>query len=91
MIEAITSPSIADGPGQLVGKLRDSQIGWRGTWAQIPDQFPMETPMHTVHIVPLNGSTLTAINPVDPGTVADDGMPCHLVRPAGYGALYVNR
>lgn len=90
MIEAISSPSLPIGPGQI-GKHTLEQLGWRGTWSQIPDQFPMETLMHTVHIVPSNGSTITLVNPLDPGTVADDGHPCHLVRPAGLGALYVNR
>lgn len=90
MIEAISSPSLPNGPGQI-SKHRYEQIAWRGTWSQIPDQFPMETLMHSVHIIPVNGSTVTFVNPLDPGTIADDGHPCHLDRPAGYGALYTNR
>jgi hypothetical protein len=87
MIEAITSPSPAHGPGHW-GKLSADQLAWRGTWAQIPDQFPMETPMWHAHMVPLNGSTMTLVNPLDPGTIGDAGHPCHLVRPAAYGTLY---
>jgi len=90
MIEAISSPSSPIGPG-LMGKLRDDQLQARGTWASIPDQYPMESHMHSIHIVPLNGSTITLVNPLDPGTVDDDRMPCHLERPGGYGALYMNR
>ena len=90
MIEAISSPSSILGPG-MMGKLSPDQLQARGTWASIPDQYPMETPMHSVHIVPLNGSTITMVNPLDPGTVDDADMPCHLERPGSYGSLWMNR
>lgn len=84
------SPLHVRGPGQ-VGTLRADQIAWRGTWSQIPDHFPMEAQMHSIRIVPVNGSTVTMVNPLDPGTVDDDGQPCHFERPGGFGALWMNR
>lgn len=84
------------GPGQ-VGKLRAEQLAERGTWARIPDYSPMEGLIHSIHVVPVNGSTVTELNPLDPATVADvqspssiDG-PCHLERPFGAPRLWANR
>ena len=84
------TPLHVRGPGQS-GKHSADQLAWRGTWSQIPDQFPMEAHIWSIHIVPVNGSTVTMVNPLDPGTVNDNGMPCHLERPGGYGSLWMNR
>lgn len=68
-----------------VGRLRPEQIATRSTWARVPDNETRTAAMHAIHIVPANGSTITEVNPLDPGTTEDADPPLWLERPHGYG------
>jgi hypothetical protein len=91
MRESIMSPSTHPGS---VGKFRPEQIAQRTTWRRVPDEQTAIAAMHVIHVVPHNGSTITALNPLDPGTVADGGADADgmgygwLHRPHGYGMLF---
>lgn len=75
------------------GKLRPDQIAQRGTWAGIPDDQVATSAMQIIHVVPSNGTTVTTVNPLDPGTISaptDDGTADTLGwldRPAARGTV----
>ena len=68
-----------------VGRFRPEQIATRSTWNVVPDDQARTAAMHAVHIVPANGSTVTEVNPLDPGTTEDADPALWLERPHGYG------
>lgn len=68
-----------------VGRFRPEQIAQRSTWGVVRDDERRTTAMHVIHIVPANGSTITEVNPLDPGTTEDADPPSWLERPHGYG------
>lgn len=71
-MERITSPS--NYPPR-VGKLRPEQIAQRSNWTRVPDRQAAMAAAHIVHVVPAGATTVTHLNPMDPGTVsrgADD-------------------
>jgi hypothetical protein len=47
-------------------KLRTDQIANRSNWTGVPNGRAAEAAMHTIRMVPKNGSTETIINPIDP-------------------------
>lgn len=66
-MERITSPS--NYPPR-VGKLRPEQIAQRSTWGRVPDRQSAMAAAHIVHVMPAGASTVTHLNPMDPGTVS---------------------
>lgn len=73
------------------GKLRPEQIAQRSTWARVPDRETTLAAMHAIHVAPMGASTVTHLNPLDPGTVADtevDRGPGWLVGPADEGRVF---
>lgn len=64
----VTSPS--NHPA-AVGKLTPDQIATRSTWAGVPDQSTALAAMHTIRVVPSNGTTVTHLNPMDPATLGE--------------------
>ena len=50
-----------------VGRFRPEQIAQQNTWTVIPELDRVEASMHTIKVVPSNASTLTYVNPLDPG------------------------
>ena len=50
-----------------VGKFRPEQIAQQSTWTVVAPKDRQNVAMHLIRIVPSNGSTLTYVNPVDPG------------------------
>lgn len=76
-----------------VGKFRDEQIATRRTWSRVPDAQTAAAAMHVIHVIPAGASTVTHLNPLDPGTVADAGLDNGdaglgwLERPADPGRL----
>jgi hypothetical protein len=91
MRESIMSPS--NHPAAL-GRFTVGQIAQRTTWRRVPDVQSALAAMHVIHVVPQNGSTVTELNPLDPGTVSDggwdaDGMaPGWLDRPHAQGSNF---
>lgn len=91
-LETISSPS--NWPGS-VGKFRPEQTRTRATWSQVPDREIIVAAMHQIHVIPsrVGGpkrgiTTVTQINPMDPGTVADAGGelgPGWYLPPGGCG------
>lgn len=77
-MERILSPSNAPA---TVGHFRPEQIARRSTWARIDDRNLKMAALHVVHVVPANGSTVTIVNPQDPGTVDADGWVGWVERP----------
>lgn len=84
--ETVSSPS--NYPA-AVGRFRPEQIAQRATWGVVPDDQMRTAAMHAVHVVPANGSTVTEVNPLDPGTVDDADPALWLDTPHGYG--YVSK
>ena len=84
MRESIMSPSNAPA---IVEQLRPEQIAHRSTWSAVPDDQVAMAAAHIVHVYPANASTITTVNPLDPGTVADGRGPCYLEPPGSYGHL----
>lgn len=82
MRETIMTPSNAPGS---IGKFKPEQVRDRLTWGIVPDDQIALAAMHVIHVVPVNGTTLTVLNPTDPATVADTASDCYLERPGGYG------
>lgn len=89
MREHIMSPS--NHPPAL-GRFTAGQIAQRSTWARVPDEQTALAAMHVIHIVPAHGSTITELNPLDPGTTDDNadtaGGPGWLDRPHARGTIY---
>jgi hypothetical protein len=50
-----------------IGRFRPEQIAQMSTWTVVPESQRISTSMHIKHIVPANGSTITYVNPLDPG------------------------
>lgn len=70
-------PSPSNWPAR-VGKLRPDQIANRSNWTGVPDKRAAHAAAHIIHVVPHGATTVTHVNPVDPGSVGlDDG-------PGGY-------
>lgn len=73
-------------------KLRPEQIADRSTWARVPDAQVAMAAAHVIHVIPLGASTVTVLNPLDPGTVADvatgEDRPGWLARPGAEGSTY---
>lgn len=69
-----------------VGKFADQQLPNRLSWGIIPDDEMSLAAMHVVHIYPLNGSTITTVNPTDPAT-DQDVRTGWLERPSAYGPI----
>ncbi len=55
----------------MAGKITDPQVAQRSTWTSVPDRDTAAAAMHIIHATPANASTVTELNPLDPGTVAD--------------------
>lgn len=66
-MERLQSPS--NYPAQ-VGKLRPEQIAQRSTWGRVPDAQSALAAMHVIHVAPAGSTTVTRLNPLDPGTVS---------------------
>lgn len=72
-------------------KLLPEQIAQRSTWTRVPDQETTLAAMHAIHVVPMGATTVTHLNPLDPGTVPDaetEGGPGWLVRPGDEGRIF---
>lgn len=67
MRESIMSPS--NHPPRRV--FAPEQIASRRSWSRVPDENTAVAAMSIIHVRPLNGSTITELNPLDIGTVAD--------------------
>ena len=84
-------------PGH-VGRFRTEQIAQRSTWNRLPDEPTNFSAMSIIRVHPIGGSTITTLNPTDPGTV-DGGQgdtigeqgPGWLLRPGGYGQVAKHR
>lgn len=90
MRESIMSPS---NHPPAIGRFTPAQIAQRSTWARVPDQQTSVAAMHIIHVRPVHGSTITELNPLDPGTVDDatdagEYGPGWLSRPHARGSLY---
>lgn len=55
-----------------VGKYRPDQIANMQTWGQVPDEQMRMAAVHTIHVTPSNRSTMTLVNPLDPGDQANN-------------------
>lgn len=58
-----------------INKFRPEQIAQQASWTVIPEARRVEASMHIIHSIPANGSTLTYVNPVDPGDECYYDMP----------------
>jgi hypothetical protein len=54
-----------------VGKYRPDQIANMQSWGQVPDSQMTMASLHSIHMVPNNRSTMTYMNPLDPGDQAN--------------------
>lgn len=52
-----------------VDKLTDDQMVTRSTWAGMKDIGLTDAAKHVIHVVPADGTTITLLNPLDPGTI----------------------
>lgn len=71
-----------------INKLLPAQIAHRSTWSAIPDLPGRHSDLgqlHTVDVMPSGNTTVTVLNPLDPGTVDDIG------RGDEYGATWLAR
>lgn len=60
----------ADWYPPAVGRFRFSQIAQRKTWSRVADSQTSVSGMHVVHVVPHGSTTITHLQPLDPGTVS---------------------
>lgn len=67
-MERLASPSNYP---PAVGRFRQEQVAHRGNWSGVPDRDVLAAAMHVIHVVPHGASTVTLVNPLDPGTVSD--------------------
>jgi hypothetical protein len=74
MMERMPSVGVA---GQ-VGRFRPEQIAQQSTWTVVPEGQRVIASMKIIHVVPANASTLTYVNPLDPG---DD---CYYDKPVSW-------
>jgi hypothetical protein len=79
-----------------VGKFRHEQVAHRATWAAVPDRASTMAALHIIHVAPQGSSTVTNLNPLDPGTVssADDTNDTYLgwlQRPGAPGTVHPAR
>lgn len=58
-------------PGQ-VGRFRPQQLAQIKTWAGVQDSRTTEAALRYIRVSPKGSSTITQINPLDPGDAADD-------------------
>lgn len=70
MRREIMHPGSVGQPGR-VAAFDGSQIAQRRTWAMVPDEQTALAAMHVLHVNLVNGTTITELNPLDVGTVAD--------------------
>jgi hypothetical protein len=68
-------------PGQ-VGRFRPEQIAQQSTWTVIPEDQRIFASMHVKSIVPSNATTITYVNPVDPGSGG------YYDKPSDWGAVH---
>ena len=61
-----------------VRRFRPEQIAQQSTWTRVPEGKRVSMSMHIIHVVPANASTLTYVNPVDPGD------QCYYDKPIGW-------
>jgi hypothetical protein len=71
-----------------VGRFRPEQIAQQKTWTKIPEEQRVNASLHVIHMIPSNGSTITHINPVDPGDEAYYHIPASPDRVIGAGRRY---
>jgi len=73
-----------------IGKLRPEQIAQMSTWSAVPDDQNILAAMHIIHVAPAGRTTITTLNPTDPGTDAgpDRGW---LARPGHNGRMFKTR
>ncbi len=72
ILETIAQPKTwPGGPGRPWGKLTPNQVIQRASWQGIPDVEALLPGMHTIHTVPQGFSTVTTVNPMEPGTELD--------------------
>ena len=64
-------------PGQI-GRFRPEQIAQQSTWTVVPEGKRVDASIHTIHVVPKNASTMTYVNPLDPGD------ECYYDKPVGW-------
>lgn len=55
-----------EGMSPAVGKLGAGQIANQQTWGRVADDQMSAAAMHAIRIVPMNGTTVTYVNPLDP-------------------------
>lgn len=87
-------PVFGNYPDPIAGKRRsvcnltDEQIAQRSTWSRVPDLdgSPL-LGMHAINVGMMGRTTVTVVNPLDPGTVDDgnatDGGGTGWLEPAG--------
>jgi len=68
--ETISSPSNAPAAG-AVNLFRPDQIATRATWHHIPDRASYLGALHAIDQTRRGATTVTVVNPLDPGTVDD--------------------
>ena len=71
-----------------VGRFKPEQIAQQATWTRVPEAQRVEMSMHVIHMVPANGSTLTYVNPVDPGDECHYHIPANSDRVLPTGRIY---
>lgn len=60
-------------PTELVGKLHTGQIAQRSTWSGVGNEEVATMAMHTIRCIPVGSTTVTMVNPLDPGTADGSG------------------
>ena len=89
IFETIAQPKTwPGGPGKPWGKLTPNQVVQRASWFGMPDVEALLPGMHAIHVIPVNNTTLTVVNPMDPGTELDSASewsPGYVVPPGNYG------
>ena len=58
-------------PGQ-VGRFRPEQLAQIKTWGRVQDSQTTEAALRYIRIIPQGSSTITQINPLDPGDADDE-------------------
>ena len=68
------------------GKLKPAQIIDKSSWTTVPDNQTALSAVHKVTMRPYNGSTITRVNPLDPGDGADTNWhePTDMQSDPGY-------
>jgi len=50
-----------------INKFRPDQMATINTWTTVPDQDTEMAALHSIHIVQQGSTTVTEVNPLDPG------------------------